>query len=53
MGRAQSWRCARSAERLRRYRGLTQARRWHARVFQALSLMLTPFYQSDSTVMPF
>ncbi|WP_287219138.1 NAD(P)/FAD-dependent oxidoreductase [Mesorhizobium sp.] len=30
-----------------------QARRWHVRVFQALSLMLTPFYQSDSTVMPF
>ncbi|MET3579435.1 2-polyprenyl-6-methoxyphenol hydroxylase-like FAD-dependent oxidoreductase [Mesorhizobium robiniae] len=30
-----------------------KARRWHVRVFQALSLMLTPFYQSDSTVMPF
>lgn len=30
-----------------------RARRWHVRVFQALSLMLTPFYQSDSTVMPF
>ncbi|CCV14629.1 NAD(P)/FAD-dependent oxidoreductase [Mesorhizobium sp. STM 4661] len=29
------------------------ARRWHVRVFQALSLMLTPFYQSDSLVMPF
>ncbi|MCV3208956.1 FAD-dependent monooxygenase [Mesorhizobium sp. YC-39] len=30
-----------------------QARRWHVRVFQALSLALTPFYQSDSMVMPF
>ncbi|PDQ19200.1 glutamate synthase [Mesorhizobium sanjuanii] len=30
-----------------------QARRWHVRVFQALSLALTPFYQSDSLVMPF
>lgn len=30
-----------------------RARRWRVRVFQALSLMLTPFYQSDSTVMPF
>jgi 2-polyprenyl-6-methoxyphenol hydroxylase-like FAD-dependent oxidoreductase len=30
-----------------------KARRWHVRVFQALSLMLTPFYQSDSTAMPF
>ncbi|MES0067626.1 FAD-dependent monooxygenase [Mesorhizobium sp. M0074] len=29
------------------------ARRWHVRVFQALSLVLTPFYQSDSIVMPF
>lgn len=29
------------------------ARRWHVRVFQALSLMLTPFYKSDSIVMPF
>jgi 2-polyprenyl-6-methoxyphenol hydroxylase-like FAD-dependent oxidoreductase len=29
------------------------ARRWHVRVFQMLSLMLTPFYQSDSTLMPF
>lgn len=28
-------------------------RRIRPRVFQALSLMLTPFYQSDSTVMPF
>ncbi|MEP6566997.1 MAG: FAD-dependent monooxygenase, partial [Mesorhizobium sp.] len=30
-----------------------RARRWHVRVFQALSLALTPFYQSDSLVMPF
>ncbi|MER8964161.1 FAD-dependent monooxygenase [Mesorhizobium sp. M0808] len=30
-----------------------RARRWHVRVFQALSLVLTPFYQSDSIVMPF
>lgn len=29
------------------------ARRWHVRVFQALSLSLTPFYQSDSTTLPF
>lgn len=30
-----------------------RARRWHVRLFQALSLAFTPFYQSDSTVMPF
>ncbi|WP_217569279.1 NAD(P)/FAD-dependent oxidoreductase [Mesorhizobium sp. GbtcB19] len=30
-----------------------KARRWHVRVFQALSLSLTPFYQSDSTMLPF
>ena len=28
-------------------------RRFHVRLFQALSLMLTPFYQSDSTMVPF
>jgi len=28
-------------------------RHWHVRVFQALSRMFTPFYQSDSTVLPF
>jgi 2-polyprenyl-6-methoxyphenol hydroxylase-like FAD-dependent oxidoreductase len=28
------------------------ARRWHVRVFQALSWMFTPFYQSDSTLLP-
>ncbi|MDX8497532.1 NAD(P)/FAD-dependent oxidoreductase [Mesorhizobium sp. VK4C] len=30
-----------------------RARRWHVRVFQALSLWLTPFYQSDSVALPF
>lgn len=30
-----------------------RARRWHVRLFQALSYAFTPFYQSDSTVMPF
>lgn len=30
-----------------------RARRWHVRVFQALSLAFTPFYQSDSVVLPF
>lgn len=29
-----------------------RSRRWHVRVFQALSWMFTPFYQSDSTVLP-
>ncbi|PLP60425.1 glutamate synthase [Mesorhizobium loti] len=29
------------------------ARRWHVRTFQALSLMFTPFYQSDSVFLPF
>lgn len=28
-------------------------RRWHVRTFQALSLMFTPFYQSDSVLLPF
>ncbi|AZO12290.1 MULTISPECIES: NAD(P)/FAD-dependent oxidoreductase [unclassified Mesorhizobium] len=28
------------------------ARRWHVRIFQALSLALTPFYQSDSAALP-
>ena len=28
-------------------------RRLHVRVFQALSFAFTPFYQSDSTVLPF
>ena len=27
-------------------------RRWHVRLYQFLSLTLTPFYQSDSKVMP-
>ncbi|MBB6410459.1 2-polyprenyl-6-methoxyphenol hydroxylase-like FAD-dependent oxidoreductase [Mesorhizobium sangaii] len=30
-----------------------KARRWHVRVFQALSLALTPFYQSDSVALPY
>ncbi|MER9297646.1 FAD-dependent monooxygenase [Mesorhizobium sp. M0621] len=30
-----------------------KARRWHVRVFQALSLAFTPFYQSDSIALPF
>ena len=30
-----------------------RARRVHVRSFQALSWMFTPFYQSDSTVLPF
>ncbi|MEO9338066.1 NAD(P)/FAD-dependent oxidoreductase [Mesorhizobium sp. SB112] len=29
------------------------ARRWHMRVFQALSYAFTPFYQSDSVALPF
>jgi len=29
------------------------ARRAHVRLFQALSMFLTPFYQSDSTLVPF
>lgn len=30
-----------------------RTRRTHVRVFQALSFMFTPFYQSDSTALPF
>jgi 2-polyprenyl-6-methoxyphenol hydroxylase-like FAD-dependent oxidoreductase len=30
-----------------------RARRLHVRVFQSLSYIFTPFYQSDSTVLPF
>jgi len=30
-----------------------RARRWHVRLFQALSFLFTPFYQSDSRVLPF
>jgi 2-polyprenyl-6-methoxyphenol hydroxylase-like FAD-dependent oxidoreductase len=30
-----------------------QARRRHVRVFQALSFLFTPFYQSDSVLLPF
>jgi 2-polyprenyl-6-methoxyphenol hydroxylase-like FAD-dependent oxidoreductase len=28
------------------------ARRWHVRIFQAMSLLFTPFYQSDSALLP-
>jgi salicylate hydroxylase len=34
---------------LRRY---AQLRRWHVRLYQAASRMFTPFYQSDSAVLP-
>ena len=37
------------ARALDRYAGL---RRWHVRLYQALSAMFTPFYQSDSRVLP-
>ena len=30
-----------------------RARRWHVRVFQAASRAFTPFYQSDSALLPF
>ena len=30
-----------------------RARRWHVRVFQGLSFVFTPFYQSDSRLLPF
>lgn len=30
-----------------------RARRWHLRLFQSLSWMFTPFYQSDSVFLPF
>jgi 2-polyprenyl-6-methoxyphenol hydroxylase-like FAD-dependent oxidoreductase len=36
-------------EALERYAGM---RRWHVRLYQILSLTLTPFYQSDSRIMP-
>ena len=28
-------------------------RRWHVRLFQVASAMFTPFYQSDSRILPF
>jgi 2-polyprenyl-6-methoxyphenol hydroxylase-like FAD-dependent oxidoreductase len=37
------------AEALSTYAAL---RRWHIRFYQSLSAMFTPFYQSDSTVLP-
>ena len=36
-------------ERLRRY---ARMRYWHVRLFQAASAMFTPFYQSDSRILP-
>ena len=36
-------------ERLRRY---SRLRFWHVRLFQAASAMFTPFYQSDSRLLP-
>jgi salicylate hydroxylase len=30
-----------------------RARRWHVRLYQALGAVLTPFYQSDSSALPF
>jgi 2-polyprenyl-6-methoxyphenol hydroxylase-like FAD-dependent oxidoreductase len=36
-------------EALERY---AMMRRWHVRLYQFLSLTLTPFYQSDSVIMP-
>ncbi len=36
-------------EALERY---VAVRRWHVRLYQLLSLTLTPFYQSDSAIMP-
>src|SRR5215467_14623649 len=32
--------------------GYARMRRWHVRLYQALSLTLTPFYQSDSRWLP-
>ena len=32
--------------------GYARARRWHVRLYQALSLGFTPFYQSDSILLP-
>ena len=43
----------RAGKRGGRARSLCRARRWHVRLFQALSWAFTPFYQSDSTVLPF
>jgi len=33
--------------------GYARMRRWHVRLYQLLSLALTPFYQSDGVVLPF
>jgi 2-polyprenyl-6-methoxyphenol hydroxylase-like FAD-dependent oxidoreductase len=32
--------------------GYVKLRRWHVRLYQALSLTFTPYYQSDSTLLP-
>jgi 2-polyprenyl-6-methoxyphenol hydroxylase-like FAD-dependent oxidoreductase len=34
------------------FRTYAQMRRWHVRLFQSASAMFTPFYQSDSRVLP-
>jgi salicylate hydroxylase len=36
-----------------RLRGYQRLRFWHVRLFQAASAMFTPFYQSDSQLLPF
>ena len=46
-------RLQRAGDRGGRARRLCAARRWHVRLFQALSWAFTPFYQSDSTALPF
>lgn len=42
-----------SAEMATALEAYCEARRRHVRTFQALSFMFTPFYQSDSTLLPF
>ena len=37
------------AEQLRAY---ARVRHWHVRLFQAVSAIFTPFYQSDSRMLP-
>ncbi len=43
-------RAASVAEALETY---CRLRRWHVRFYQFMSIALTPFYQSDSTILPF
>ena len=62
-GRAPTWRCSTPARWRMRWpsspsmddalQAYARMRRLHVRVFQALSFAFTPFYQSDSTVLPF